>query len=73
MRKHSILYKYQYGFREHHSTSHAMMDVMEYICKSLNENKFVIGVYIDLKEYLIQLIMIFFYHNYSTMGYGEMP
>ena len=50
MRKHNILYKYQYGFREHHSTSHAIMDVMEYIYKSLDENKFVFGVYIDLKK-----------------------
>ena len=56
MRKHNILYKYLYGFREHHSTSHATMDVMEYIYKSLNENKFVFGVYIDLKKHLIQLI-----------------
>ena len=39
MRKHNILYKYPYGFREQHSTSHAVMDVMEYIYKSLDENK----------------------------------
>ena len=75
MRKHNILYKYQYGFREHHSTSHAtfIMDVMEYIYKSLDENKFVFGVYIDLKKHLIQLIIIFFYQNYSIMEYEEMP
>ena len=73
MRKHNILYKYHYGFREHHSTSHAIMDVIEYIYKSLDENKFVFRAYIDLKKHLIQLIMIFFYQNYSTMGYGEMP
>ena len=41
--------------------------------KSLDENKFVFGIYIDLKKHFIQLIMIFFYQNYSTMGYGEMP
>ena len=38
MRKHNILYKYQYGFREHHSTSHAIMDVVEYTYKSLDDN-----------------------------------
>ena len=69
MRKHNILYKYQYGFREKYSTSDTIMDMMEYIYKSLDENKFVFGVYIDL----IQLIMIFFNQNYSIMGYGEMP
>ena len=75
MRKHNILYKYQDRFREYHSTSHAIMDMMmEYIYKSLNENKFVFGVYIDLKKkHYIQLIMIFFYQNYNTMGCGEMP
>ena len=46
-RKDNILYKYQYGFRQHHSTSHAIMDVMEYIYKSLDQNKFFFGVYID--------------------------
>ena len=50
MRKHNILYKYQYGFRERHSASHAMMDVMEYIYKSLDEDKFVFGVYTDLRK-----------------------
>ena len=45
MRKHNILYKYLYGFREHHSTSHAIMNVMEYIYKSLDQNKFVFRIY----------------------------
>ena len=40
---------------------------------SLDENKFVFGVYIDLKKHLIQLITIFFYQNYNTVGYLEMP
>ena len=48
--KHNILYKYQFGFRENHSTSHALIDVVEYIYKSLNDNEFVFGVYIDLKK-----------------------
>ena len=50
MRKHNIVYKYQYDFREHHSTAHAIMDVMEYIYGSLDENKFVFGFYIDVKK-----------------------
>ena len=50
MRKHNILFKYEYKFREHYSTSHAIIDVMEYIYKSLDENKFFFGVYIDLKS-----------------------
>ena len=49
LKKYNILYKYQFGFRENHSTSHALIDVVEYIYKSLDDNKFVFGVYIDLK------------------------
>ena len=48
MNKHNILYKYQYDFGENHSISHTIMDVAEYIYRSLDENKFVFGVYIDL-------------------------
>ena len=44
------LIKNQFGFRENHSTSHALIDVVEYIYKSLDDNKFVFGVYIDLKK-----------------------
>ena len=50
LKKHNILYKYQFEFRENHSTSHALIDVVEYIYKSPDDNKFVFGVYIDLKK-----------------------
>ena len=50
LRKHNILHKYQFGFRENHSISHALIDVAEYINKSLDDTKFVFGVYIDLRK-----------------------
>ena len=48
--KHIILYKYQFGFRENQSKSHVLLDLVKYIYKSLDENKFVFGIYIDLKN-----------------------
>ena len=48
--KHKILYKFQFGFRKNHATTHALIDVMDYIYKSLDEGKFVIGIFIDLKK-----------------------
>ena len=48
--KHKILYKFQFDFRKDHATTHALIDVMDCICKSLNEGKFVIGIFIDLKK-----------------------
>ena len=50
LKRYNILYKYQFGFRENHSTSHALIDLVEYVYKSPDENKFVFGIYIDLKK-----------------------
>ena len=50
LNKNNILYKYQFGFRENHSTSHALIDLIEYINKCLDEGKYVFGIYIDLKK-----------------------
>ena len=48
--KHNLLYKYQFGFRSNHSTTHALLDVTEYIYSALDEGNYVIGAYIGLKK-----------------------
>ena len=48
--KFKILSKYQFGFRTTHSTSHALIDITEYICYALDKGHFVFGIYIDLKK-----------------------
>ena len=48
--KNKVLYKFQYDFRENHATTHALVDVMEYIYNSLYEGKYVFGIFIDLKK-----------------------
>ena len=48
--KHNLLYKYQFGFRSNHSTTHALLDVTEYTYNALDEENYVIGAYIDLKK-----------------------
>ena len=50
IKKHNLLYKYQFGFRSNHSTTHALLDVTEYIYNALDEGNYVIGAYIDLKK-----------------------
>ena len=47
--KSKVLYKFQYGFRKNHATAYALIDVMEYIYNSLDEGKYVFGIFIDLK------------------------
>ena len=48
--KDDVFYKYQFGFRKNHATSHALMDVTDFIYKALDEKKIVFGFYIDLKK-----------------------
>jgi len=48
--KHSILYKHQYGFRSNHSTSMAVLEMLDKITDAMDNNKFSIGVFIDLSK-----------------------
>ena len=48
--KHNILYKYQFGFRKIHSTTLALMDVVDKIRHNLAVGKKVAGVYIDFSK-----------------------
>ena len=52
LEKHNILYKYQYGFRANHSTTHAFVDVLEYIYSALDAENYVIGLYVDFTNFL---------------------
>ena len=46
--KFKILYKYRFGFRTNHSTSHALIDIAEYMYKAPDKGHFVFGIYSDL-------------------------
>jgi len=48
--KHNVLYKYQFGFRKNYSTALALIDVMDNIYEKLDEQYFVIGIYLDLQK-----------------------
>ena len=50
LRKHNILYKLQFGFRENHSTALALTEALNEIYTNLNEGNFVLGVFLDLKK-----------------------
>ena len=47
--KNDIFCKYRLSFRKSHATSHALMDVTDFIYKALDEGKFVFGLYTDLR------------------------
>ncbi|CAB4028715.1 Hypothetical predicted protein, partial [Paramuricea clavata] len=39
-----------YGFRKNHSTQHAIIDIVDKICKNMESKKFTCGIFIDLKK-----------------------
>ena len=50
LRKHKILYKLLFGFRENHSTALALIETLNEMYSKLDEGKFVLGVFLDLKK-----------------------
>ena len=44
------MYKYQFGFREKHSTQQAIISLVEKITESWDTGDIVIGVFLDLKK-----------------------
>ena len=48
--KHGLLYSSQYGFRQAHSTQHAILDMVETIQTNMDKKLFSCGVFIDLKK-----------------------
>ena len=52
--EHNILYKFQFGFRKSHSTSHALISMVENFNNALDSGNILIGVFLDFKKRLIQ-------------------
>ena len=45
-----IIYKHQYGFRQKHSTQHAIITLVDRITNSLDKGDIVISIFLDLKK-----------------------
>ena len=48
--KHNIFYKYQFGFRKQHSTEHALIEIVDQIRLSIDNNQLTCGIFIDLSK-----------------------
>jgi hypothetical protein len=48
--RNNIIYEHQYGFQRNKSTEHSIIHALNYIGQSLNDNKYCIGVFFDLKK-----------------------
>ena len=47
---HNCIYELQFGFRDNHSTNHALINLTEDIRNALDNNTFACGVFIDLQK-----------------------
>ena len=47
---HNCIYNLQFGFREKHSTNHALFSITEKIREALDSNEFACGIFIDLQK-----------------------
>ena len=50
LNSYKILNESQYGFRQNRSTAMALIDLVDHITSALDENKYTLGVFIDLKK-----------------------
>ena len=48
--KYNCIYDLQFGFRNGHSTNHALLDLTEDIRNALDNNIFAVGIFIDLQK-----------------------
>ena len=50
LKKNKVLFSYQFGFRNNHSTDHALISLMEMVRDALDNGNFACGVFIDLQK-----------------------
>ena len=50
LEKYNLIYESQFGFRQKHSTSHALVSMVEQIKSYLDNGKFAAGVFLDLQK-----------------------
>ena len=50
LEQNKVLYNYQFGFRRNHSTSLAVMEVLDYIYQHSDNHEITLGIYIDLQK-----------------------
>ena len=68
----NILDQNQFGFRQGHSTHHALITLVDKITKSLDNGDIVIGVFIDLKMAFDTVDHKILFKKYIIMVFAEM-
>ncbi len=50
LEQNDVLYDYQFGFRKHFSTNHALIGLVDKISKALDKGDLLVGVFLDLSK-----------------------
>ena len=50
LEKYKLINRPQFGFRQHYSTSYALLNLSESIMKALDEGNFACGIFVDLEK-----------------------
>ena len=65
---HFLFTVYQFGFRKNHSTSLALIDVVDNIYENLDASLTVVGMCLDLTKAFDTVNMIYYLLNYGIRG-----
>ena len=69
--EHDILYKYQFGFRQNHSTTQALIEIADHIKESIDNKLHVCGIFLDLTkafDTVNHAILLNKLYNYGIRG-----
>ena len=70
--KNDILFKSQYGFRENHSTQHAIIDIVNVIQNDIKQKRFTCGIFWDLKKAFDTVDHLIFLQKLNHYGIKEL-
>ena len=73
LNKFKILYKYQFGFRENHSTVQAVIEITDNILSELEKKNMVAGIYLDLSKAFDTVDHTILLHKLKHYGIRGLP
>jgi len=64
----SILYDHQYGFQQKKSTEHSILQLVNYVSTALNDNKYCVGIFLDIKKAFDCVDHNILFHKLDKLG-----